>query len=101
MSGAAKSETIRIRIEPNKKAALTAIYAAQGTTISAAARAFLDAELAAHQNPLDAFDAIMASADAKLDAYGAPEPTVDDIVNFVDAARQNHAAGAVACKAHA
>ena len=82
------TDTVRIRIEPEKKRALEALYAQQGTTISQAVRSFFDDELASCANPLDRFDAIMASADEKVEAYGAPESTVDDIVSFVERVRE-------------
>ncbi len=87
----AKTETIRIRIDPRKKVMLTEMYNARGTTISTAVRDFLDSELASAAHPLDRFDAIMASADAKLEAYGAPEPSLEDIVSFVEDARKKRA----------
>ena len=86
----AMTETIRVRIEPEKKATLTRLYKRRGISISQAVRQFFDSEL-------DRFDAIMASADKKLDAYAAPEPTVDDIVNYVESIRAERAKDAVAC----
>ena len=67
------TETIYIRIEPEKKAALMRFYQARGTSISKAVRDFLYSELEAVANPLDRFDAIMASADEKLKAYNDSE----------------------------
>lgn len=67
------TETIYIRIEPEKKAALMRFYQARGTSMSQAVRDFLDSELEAMDNPLDRFDAIMASADEKLKACNGPE----------------------------
>lgn len=61
-------EVLRIRIEPEKKLALNDLYAKRSTNISKEVRSFLDRELESMSNPLDRFDAIMASADAKLDA---------------------------------
>lgn len=85
------TETIRIRIEPEKKAALTRLYKQRGTNISQAARDFFDEQLEDMADPLDRFTAIMASVDAKLDAYDAPEPTVDDIVKYVESVRAKRA----------
>ena len=84
----ALTDSVRIRIEPEKKRALERLYAQRGTTISQAVRGFFDEELASQANPLDRFDAIMDAADAKADSYGAPEPTIDDIVAFVDRIRE-------------
>lgn len=90
------TDSIRIRIEPDKKAALADAYRKRSTSISREVRAFLDRELEGLADPLDRFDAIMASADAKLDAYGAPEPTVEDIVSYVEGIRAERARSAVA-----
>lgn len=90
------TDSIRIRIEPDKKAALADAYRKRSTSISREVRAFLDRELEGLADPLDRFDAIMASADAKLDAYGAPEPTVEDIVSYVEGIRAERACSAVA-----
>lgn len=81
------TEMIRIRIEPEKKAALTRLYQSRGMHISQVVRDFLDDELEAMGNPLDRFDAIMESADKKLGAYNGPEPTIDDIVAYVERVR--------------
>ena len=93
----AMTETIRVRIEPEKKATLTRLYKRRGISISQAVRQFFDSELETASDPLDRFDAIMASADKKLDAYAAPEPTVDDIVNYVESIRADRAKDAVVC----
>lgn len=82
------TETIRIRIEPDKKAILTRIYDNRGTSISQAVRDFLDKEIESSADPLDRLNAIFASADAKLDAYGAPEPSVEDVAAYVERVRE-------------
>jgi len=92
----AMTETIRIRIEPQKKAALTRMYEQRGTNLSQVVRSFLDDELASQSDPLSRFDAIMSSADKKLDAYGAPEPTVEDIVSYVESVRAARSADTAA-----
>ncbi len=84
-------ETIRIRIEPEKKAALNRLYKKRGTTISQAARQFFDEELKNTSDPLERFDAIMESTAKKRDAYNAPEPTIDDIVEYVERIRKERA----------
>lgn len=91
------TETIRIRIEPSKKAALSRLFEQRGTSISQATREFFDSELETAANPLDRLDAIMSSADAKLNAYEAPEPTIDDIVSFVESARAERSKDTAAC----
>lgn len=91
------TETIRIRIEPEKKAALTRLYKQRGTNISQVAREFFDEQLEDMADPLDQFDAIMSSTDAKLDAYDAPEPTVDDIVKYVESVRAERTKDATVC----
>ena len=80
-------DMIRVRIDSEKKSALNRIYDAKGTTLSEEVRKFLDDQLLAESDALDRFDALMDSVDEQLDAYGAPEPTVDDIVSYVDAIR--------------
>lgn len=82
------TDTIRIRIEPEKKEALSTLYKKRGTNISQAVRRFFDSELEVMSDPLDRFDAIMSSANKKLDAYDAPEPTVEDIVSYVEDIRR-------------
>ncbi len=93
---AGMTETIRIRIEPEKKAALTRLYQSRGMHISQAVRDFLDDELEAMGNPLDRFDAIMASVDERLKAYDGPEPTIDDIVAYVEKVRSARVCDSVA-----
>ena len=83
-----KSDVLRIRIEPEKKEMLARAYKKRGTSISREVRSFLDGELMSLSDPLDRFDSIMSSADAKADAYGAPEPTIEDIVSYVEKARE-------------
>lgn len=92
----AMTDSIRIRIEPSKKIALTKMYQLQGKSISSAVRGFLDSELAMKGNPLDEFDAIINQVDEKLHAYGGPEPTVDDIVAYVERIREARAQDMVA-----
>ena len=81
------TDSIRIRIEPQKKAALTRLYESRGTNVSQVVREFLDAELESSLDPLDRLDAIFASADEKLAAYNGPEPTVEDVTAYVDKIR--------------
>lgn len=90
-------ETIRIRIEPEKKEALNRLYKKRGTTISQATRKFFDDELKNTLDPLERFDAIMKSAEKKRAAYNAPEPTVDDIVKYVEKVREERVNDAFAC----
>jgi hypothetical protein len=94
-SQSAMTETIRIRIEPEKKEKLTRIYQSRGTSISQAVRNFFDAELATQVDPISRLDAIFGSVDAKLDNYGAPEPSVQDIVDYVEGVREARAVVAV------
>lgn len=88
MSTQGKSETIRIRIEPEKKIALTKLYEERGTSLSGAVREFLDQELESQAQVLDRFDTLMGSADRKREAYGAPEPSIEDIVAYVERVRE-------------
>ena len=81
------TEMIRVRIEPEKKERLQSIYAARGTTLSQAVRDFLDSELA-QNDPLSVLDGIAESAARKVEASGAPELTIDDVVAFVDSVRE-------------
>ena len=90
------TDSIRVRIEPEKKAALTRLYEARNTNISQEVRSFLDRELEATSDPLSRLDAIMESVDAKLEAYGAPEPTIQDIVAYVERVRVQRAKDAAA-----
>ena len=89
MSSDYMTDTIRVRIEPEKKTLLTKLYEEKGTNLSQAIRDFLDKETESQSDPLDRFNAIMASADKKREAYGAPEPTVQDIVDYVDKVRES------------
>ena len=91
-----KTEVIRIRIEPEKKMALTELYRKRGSSVSQAARDFFDSELSSMASPLDRFDAIRAAADEKLAAYDAPEPSIDDIVAYVERVRESRARDRVA-----
>lgn len=90
------TDVIRIRIEPEKKAALNRLYQAQGTNVSRVVRDFFDRELESSRDVLDQFDALMASADEKLATYGGPEPTIDDIVSYVERVREARARDSVA-----
>lgn len=83
----AMTDVIRVRIEPEKKAALTRLYESRGTNVSQAAREFFDSELESEGDPLVKFDALMEQVDAKLDSYGAPEPTIEDIVDYLEKVR--------------
>lgn len=91
----AQDEVIRIRIDAQDKVDLAQMYAQQGTTISQAVRTFLKGELQAHRSAVDAFDAIMASADTKLAATGLSEPTIEEINAFVSSIRAERAQQAV------
>lgn len=90
------TEVIRIRIEPTKKAALTELFRARGTNVSQAVRDYFDEELESSAHPLDRFDAIMASADKQLASYDAPEPSIQDIVAYVERVREARARDSVA-----
>lgn len=90
------SDTIRIRVEPEFKSSVARMYAQRGTTLSAAVRAFLADELAAYSSALDAFDAIMESADAKAESSGLPEPSIDDINDYIARVRTERAGQALA-----
>lgn len=83
----AASETLRIRVEPGFKEEVTRMYEQRGTTVSAAVRAFLASELASYTAALDTFDSIMASADAKVQASGLREPTIEEINEYVSRIR--------------
>ena len=77
------TDSIRIRVEPEFKDRVSRMYAQRGTTVSAAVRAFLTDELTSYSSAVDAFDAIMASADAKAESSGLSEPTIDDINEYI------------------
>ena len=68
MSSDYMTDTIRVRIEPEKKTLLTKLYEEKGTNLSQAIRDFLDKEIESQSDPLDRFNAIMASADKKREA---------------------------------
>lgn len=91
----AQDEVIRIRIDADDKRDLSQMYAQRGTTISQAVRTFLKGELQAYRSAVDAFDAIMASADTKLEASSLPEPTIDEINDFVSRIRSERSQQAV------
>uniref|UniRef100_A0A7C9JCE6 Antitoxin n=1 Tax=Muribaculaceae bacterium Z82 TaxID=2304548 RepID=A0A7C9JCE6_9BACT len=90
------TEVIRIRIEPEKKAALTELFRGRGTNVSQAVRAYFDEELESSAHPLDRFNLIMASADEKLAGYEAPEPSIESIVSYVERVREARARDSVA-----
>lgn len=90
------SDTLRIRVEPEFKKEITRMYEQRGTTVSAAVRAFLADELASYSSALDVFDSIMASADAKTEASGLREPTIDEIRDYIDRARAERSKDALA-----
>lgn len=90
------TEVIRIRIEPEKKVALTELFRERGMNVSQAVRAYFDEELESSAHPLDRFDLIMASADEKLTGYNAPEPSIESIVSYVERVREARAHDSVA-----
>ena len=90
------SETLRIRVEPGFKRDVTRMYEQRGTTVSAAVRTFLADELSSYTSALDAFDSIMASADAKVQAAGLREPTIDEINDYISRVRAERAGEALA-----
>ena len=77
------SDTIRVRVDSEFKARVTRMYRERGTTVSHAVRSFLADELAAYSTAADAFDAIMASADVKLEASGIGEPSINEINDYI------------------
>ena len=87
----AATETLRIRVEPGFKESVTRMYQQRGTTVSQAVRSFLAGELAAHSSAADAFDAIMASADAKAASSGIGEPTIGEINDYIARVRAERA----------
>ena len=91
----ATDDVIRIRIDAEDKKGLTEMYARRGTTISQAVRTFLKGELQTYQSASDAFDAIMVSADQKLAAASLPEPSIEEINEFVSKIRSERAKQAV------
>lgn len=84
----AATDVIRVRIDPQEKELLTRLYAARGTTISHEVRTFLRAELEYSSDPLAALDGIAASARRKALASATPEPSVQDIVAYIDRIRE-------------
>ena len=92
----AATDSIRVRVDPGFKDEVVRMYAQRGTTVSQAIRSFLADELASHNNALAAFDAIMASADAKVAASGMPEPTIEEIDEYIGAIRKERAEQALA-----
>ncbi len=91
----AATEVIRVRVKPEDKARLTRLYAMRGTTLSQAVRTFLLSELDAEANALETLDRIADSAERKIEASGLPDPSVDDIVAYVEAAREKRMADAL------
>lgn len=90
------TDMIRIRIEPEKKEALNRLYKSKGTSLSRATREFYNRELEAVEDPLARFDSIMAEADAKREAYAGPEPTIKDIVAYIERVREARSSVSVA-----
>ena len=95
----AATESIRIRVEPEFKERVTEMYAQRGTSVSAAVRRFLTDELAEYSSALSAFDAIMDSADRKIEASGLAEPSIDDINAYVARIRAERADQSLAARA--
>lgn len=84
----AATDVIRVRIDPKDKERLTQLYAERGTTISHEVRAFLRAELEYTSDPLAVLDGIASSARRKALASKMAEPSVQDIVAFIDRVRE-------------
>ena len=90
------SDVLRIRVDPEFKESVSHMYEQRGTTVSQAVRSFLVEELAAYSSAVDAFDAIMASADAKVEASGMREPTIDELNDYVSRIRAERSGLALA-----
>lgn len=90
------SDTLRIRVEPEFKRDVSRMYEQRGTTVSQAVRTFLAGELSAYRSSLDAFDAIMASADAKVAASGMREPSIEEINDYIARVRSERADASLA-----
>ncbi|MDR1087949.1 MAG: hypothetical protein LBL23_01540 [Coriobacteriales bacterium] len=86
------SDTIRIRVEPEMKSEVLAHFARKGTTVSQAVRGFLSEELQIPQSRADRLDALAASAEQKLSASGLAEPTMSEILDYVEEVRQERKA---------
>ncbi len=86
------SEVVRIRVAPERKKRYMAMYEAQGITLSNAVRDFLDEELAHYEDPLMVLDEIAQSATQKTQASGLREPSVDELVAYVNNIRSERAA---------
>lgn len=91
----AATEVIRVRVRPEDKSRLTRLYAARGTTLSQAVRTFLLSELDAEADALEMLDRIADSAERKIEASGLSSPSVDDIVAYVEAVRDERTADAL------
>lgn len=85
------NDVVRVRIDSEMKARLMECYAAQGRTISDAVRGFLEHELEVFGDPLAELDALAESAVVKAASSGFPDPTVDDLVSYVDSVRAERA----------
>ena len=90
------SDTLRIRVEPEFKREVSRMYEQRGTTVSQAVRSFLASELSVYKSSVDAFDAIMASADRKVAASGLREPTIDEINDYIARVRTERAGASLA-----
>lgn len=87
----AANDIVRVRMDSEMKARLMECYAAQGRTISDAVRGFLEHELEVFGDPLAELDALAESAAVKTASSGLPDPTVEDLVSYVESVRAERA----------
>lgn len=87
------TDTIRIRIEPQLKNSLQEYCARRGTTISQEIRDYLNKKLLDQASTLERFDALMLSAEKKLESSGLPAPTMDELNAYIKSIREQRIQG--------
>lgn len=83
----ATSEVMRVVLPPQLKAQFQEKCNRQGQKMSERMRQLVVQDLAQSESPADKLDRILASAEVKNKAAGLPEPTIEDIDEFIAAVR--------------
>ncbi len=86
------TEVIQLRVTPSLKSELEDRCRLQGTSVSEKLRSLVQKELSQEQSPLEEADAIFAAADARTQAAGLPEPSIEEVVAFCDRVKRERAA---------
>jgi hypothetical protein len=82
------TDIIRIRLEPELKAAFTKRCAQKGVSASQVLRGFVQQE-ATQARAVDRLDALLAKASQKNASSGLSSPTIDDINAYIAKVRKD------------